>query len=206
MHLLFLLVVSAQRFTKAIFSENIILDFAESAQPNDTKIAFFYNVNSNNKSIPLNQTNLNLLSSYLTINTGVNPGSYVKYFKSPNFRHYAYSKYFVNDWLGAWCMNESTLEKWENYSLNLMKSPTFVWKNILNHCFQKGTNIKLYDYSAMLPSVFPINFMYVFTWIETNLLNYKKHCTQSTYSLTHDEIKCCAFSNVDCSPPFINNT
>jgi hypothetical protein len=180
---------------------NVLLDFALTAEPNITKIAFFYNVDRDLRIIPLNHTNLNKISSYLTIGVGMNPGSYVKYFKEPNFRQPDRLKYFDKNWLGALCMDKLTLEKWVNYSLDIGKSPTFVWKVISGFCFQNRSNILLYDYSVIIPSVVPANYMYVFTWTEKS--KYKNiECTQSTYSLTHDQIDCYAVHGIDCFPPF----
>lgn len=190
-------------FFTVTFSLNIIMDFAQKAHPNTTKIAFFYNMDANNESIPLDESNLNILSSYLTINDGLKRNNtFVKYYEAPYF-NLNFSKNFNKSWLGAWPMNKAALNKWIEYSQEERMTPTFVWDVIKYKCFLSKSNIKLYDYSAIIPSVVPETFMYVFTWMDfTNGTNSTNNCVQSTYSLTNNKITCVAFQNIDCSPPF----
>lgn len=185
-----------------IISENVILDFAQTAQPNITKVAFFYNVDVNNKIFPLDQYDLNNITSYMTINAdSTNEGSLIKYYKSPHFHTVHNSKFYNTSWIGADCMNEKVLEQWIKYSQSEIKTPTFIWKYIKRKCTNASNITTLYDYSALLPSSMPSTFMYIFTWKR----RYNDHeCIQSTFSLTYDEIVCYAFEGIDCSPPFIH--
>lgn len=179
---------------------NVLLDFAQSAEPNTTKAAFFYNIDSNNRSIPLNQKNLDDLSSYLTIGSQ-SEGSYVKYYRGPYFSKHFFEKYFNRTWLGTLGMNETALAQWEDYATQSNKTPTYIWKRVVNDCFQNKTDgIELYDYSAILPSIIPITHLYVFTW--KTILSKETNCTQSTYSLTDDELECSVFRDISCPPPF----
>jgi len=187
-----------------IISENVVLDFAQTAQPNITKLAFFYNVDVNNKSFPINQSDLNTVTSYLTINEdSTKEGTVIKYYKYPYFRTQYNSKYYNTSWIGAHCMNEKVLEQWIKYSQSEIKTPTFVWKFIKKECSGTSNTTLLYDYSTLLPASIPSTFMYVFTWKE----KYNDHkCIQSTFSLTYDKIVCYAFQGIDCSPPFSINS
>src|SRR5271166_1857365 len=107
-------------------TENVLYDFAKVAEPNVTKIVYFYNVDQSNKSIPINRTDLNLVSSYLTMNTVLNDSDqiFVKYYKSPNFQHLNESKYFNESWIGTRNMDQQELTTWMKYSQNVLKTPT----------------------------------------------------------------------------------
>lgn len=180
-------------------TDNVLYDFAKIAEPNATKIAYFYNVDETNKSIPINQTNLNLVSSYLTINTVMNDTDrvIVRYYTRPNFQQLNGSKYFDEPWIGTKSMNQQQLTSWMQYSQDILKTPTFAWMIVVGYCLKNTKNVDLYDYTAMIPAVRQTMFMYVFTWKDKNM----DSCTQTTFSLNYDHIVCMAMRGVDCDPP-----
>jgi len=180
--------------------ENVLYDFAKVAEPNVTKIAYFYNVDQTNKSVPINQTNLNLVSSYLTMNTVLNNSDqvFVKYYKTPNFQQLNKSKYFNESWIGTRNMNQQELTTWMQYSQNILKSPTFTWILVTRFCFQNTNDVDLYDYTAIIPAVSRTTYMYVFTWKDKDM----NDCAQATFSLNYDQIVCVAMKGVNCFPPF----
>ncbi len=189
-------------FFVIIKSENILSDFALTAEPNLTKIVFFYKRISDNITVPLDQTDLNKVTTYLTINQVKNNGTGTdkNYYQYPDFRKLNYSKHENKSWIGSWNMNTNMIKQWHSYSHNTFKTPTFVWKLITNKCFQNSSQIQLYDYSALLPSIIPITYLYVFTWKYRDAKEFK--CTQSTYSLVDDIIVCSMFQELSCIPPF----
>ena len=203
-------------------SENVLSDFAHTAQPDLTKVVFFYKtLSGGNKSIPFDHFDLNNISTYLTINQGINlgfpgfPGSGsgcssgsgtatgtdINFYQYPDFRKLNYSKHEDTTWMGAWNMNDLMLKQWDSFSHDPFKTPTYAWYLITIECFKNTTQIDLYDYSALLPSIVPLTYLYVFTWKTKDSLVFK--CTQSTYSLIDNKIVCSVFQNLECSPPFL---
>jgi hypothetical protein len=196
--LLFLMIRSdGQRIGR---TENVLYDFAKVAEPNATKIAYFYNIDETNKTIPIDQTNLNRVSSYLTINTVLNCTDWVvvRYYMAPNFQQLNGSKYINEPWIGTRPMDQKDLTTWIQYSQNILKSPTFAWIMVTRFCFKDTNDVDLYDYTAMIPVISQTMFMYVFTWKDKNM----DSCVQTTFSLKYDKIVCIAMKGIDCTPPY----
>lgn len=184
-------------FLTNITSENLIFDYVLTADPNITKIGFFYN-RINGKYIPLDQTDLNHLSNYQTVGTlDQDTGSLVKYYESPNFLLAKITKEVPQIWIGARTMNQQIIDKWMNYSQRPLDSPTVIWRHIIKECFDKNNDIDLFQYSALVPSTRSDTFLYTFAWKFKNTT----YCYQSTYSLTFETITCQGYI-VDCQPPF----
>ncbi len=183
-------------------SENMISDYVVTAGLNVTKVGFFYN-QVNEKYMPLNQSNLNAITNYLTIGLLGNneTGSCIKYYEYPKFHKIKRERNVTQQWIGARVMNKQIIDEWLIYASLPMDSPTIIWKIITNKCFDKGkkNEIELYQYSALVPSVMNKTFMYTFSW--KNINTNSQRCYQSTYSLTYNVITCQDYI-VDCYPPY----
>ena len=180
---------------------NIIFDYATTSVPNITKEAYFYNTNFNSY-IPINNNNLENITSYLTINF-VNMSNtaniIIDYYKKPQFLEPFTSKCFNKSWLGIKIMNEFIINQWFKYSNEKTKSPTFMWNKIIKKCF--NSDVQLYTYVVLVPSNNITTFLYTFSW-KYSSNNLTKDCTQSIYELNHNKIICFAYDGVNCNPPF----
>jgi hypothetical protein len=181
---------------------NRISDYVLAADPGSTKVGFFYN-QVNDIYLPLNQSDLNQITDYMTIGS-IGPeteiGSEIKYFKSPDFRTVRNIKNISDQWIGARSMTQRIIDQWLIYQSLRVYEPTNVWDRILRACFHtKNNQIELYQYTALVPSLATDTLIYTFSWkIKEMRTNY---CYQSIYSLTHDTIVCQGYM-VDCKPPF----
>lgn len=183
-------------------SENLISDYATTADLNTTKVGFFYN-QIKGEYVPLNQSNLDSITNYLTIGSIAysEEGSHIKYYEHPNFRTVKSVKNITEGWIGARAMDKEIIDKWLFFASLPIDSPTIVWKIITNKCFGeiKKNQIELYQYSALVPSIRTNIFLYTFSWKIKG--SGSKHCFQSTYSLTYRTITCQDYI-VDCNPPY----
>jgi len=206
-------VITENKITENKNLGNRISDYVLAADPGSTKVGFFYN-QINGIYLPLNQSDLNQITDYMTIGS-INPnteirslaseteiGSEIKYFKSPDFRTVRDIKNISDQWIGARPVTQRIIDQWLIYQSLRMYEPTDVWDRIIRACFHTNNDhdqIELFQYTALVPSLATNTLIYTFSWkIKEMRTNY---CYQSMYSLTHDTIVCQGYM-VDCKPPF----